>query len=190
MSIITPKFRVAYPNVFEPRMNNLSKRPEYSVVALFPKDADLTKLKIACEDACKKKWGQDPKEWPRNLRTPFRKQEERMKKGVLPPGHVEGAVFLNLRSKNKPAVVSGKKGADGKFLDITEKKDFYSGAWAVASVGVYTYDQGGNVGVNIGLNNVQKVSDGETLGGATRPEEDFEAFEDVAQGASSSDLFT
>lgn len=183
-NIKTPKFRVSYPNVFKPQLNKLSGREEYGVVALFDKNADLTELKKAAQAAVEKEWGSDPKKWPKKLRLPFRDQAEKEKDGVLPAGHEAGAIFMTLRSKNKPGVV------DQKVQDIFEPKDFYAGCYAKASVSVYTYDQVGNAGVNFGLVNLQKVGDGDTLSGSSaKPSEDFTAIEDIAEGASGTDIF-
>lgn len=168
----TPKFRVSYPKVFKPEINKLSKQPEYSLVALFPKGADLSKLKAAAKEAIIKKWGADPNKWPDNLRTPFRDQKERAKKlddgrRVLPDGYEEGAIYINLKSKQKPGVV------DQNVQPILDETEFYAGCYAVASLNAYAYDQAGNRGVAFGLNNIQKVADGDPFSGRPKPEDDF-----------------
>lgn len=171
----TPKFRVSYPKVFKAEMNKLSKKEEYSIVALFPKGADMTKLKAAAQKAIETKWGTDQSKWPKNLKTPFRDQAEKAKdvngKQVLPDGHEAGAIFMNLKSAQKPGVVNSN-------LDpIIEATEFYSGCYAIASVRPYAYDQAGNRGVAFGLVNLQKVGDGEPLGSRSRPEDDFAPIE-------------
>lgn len=186
----TPVFRVSYPHVFKPQLNDLNGQLEYSVVALFPKGADLTALKAAAHAAVVKKWGADKGKWPQNLKSPFRDQNERAKdvdgKQVLPAGYEAGAVFLTLKSKQKPGVV------DQQVNDIVDETEFYAGCYAKASVNAYAYDQKGNRGVAFGLGNLQKVKDGESLGGRTRPEDDFSAVEgEAAAGGdgSASSLF-
>lgn len=191
MSVNTPKFRVSYPNVFKPRKNELNGQDEYSVMALFPKGADLSTLKKAAEKAAIAKWGADQNEWPTNLRLPFRDQAEKAKKSasgemMLPPGHEAGGIFMNLKTKQKPHVV------DQNVQDILDQSEFYAGCWAIASVNAYAYDQKGNKGVSFGLNNIQKVADGDPLGGRTRPEDDFKAVEGVESGdtGSANSLFS
>lgn len=166
-TIVTPKFRVSFPKVFKPEINKLSGKSEYSVVALFDKSADMTKLKAAAKAAIEEKWGTDPAKHPKNLRSPFRDQGEKAKDGVLPPGHVEGAVFLNLKSTQKPGVV------DEQVQPILDESVFYAGCYAIAAVSVYAYDQAGNRGVGIGLTNIQKVADGEPFSGRPKPEASF-----------------
>lgn len=183
-NVLTPKFRVSYPSVFQAKRNELNGKDEYGLVALFPKGTDLSLLIKAAQEVTIKKWGADKTKWPANMKNPFRKQEEKMKEGKLPPGHEEGAVFMNLKSKSKPGVV------DQKMNDIIEPKDFYAGCYARASIQAFAYDQKGNRGVSFGLVNIQKLGDGDTLSGATKPTEDFTAIQDIPENASSTDLFS
>ena len=105
-NVMTPEFRVSYPHVFKPQKNDLSGEMEYSLVALFPKGADLAKLKDAAQQAIVEKWGADKSKWPSNLRSPFRDQAERKKEGKLPEGYTV--------KKRKLVRVDGKK--------VTKKK--------------------------------------------------------------------
>ncbi len=183
-NVMTPEFRVSFPNVFKPKMNDLSKVEEYSLVALFPKGADLTKLKLEAQAAITKKWGEDKTKWPANLRTPFRDQSERAKDGKLPLGYEEGAIYLNLKAKQRPGIV------DDKVQDIIDEREFYAGCWARATLNAYAYDQKGNRGVSFGLGNIQKLRDGEPLGGRTRPEDDFAPVEGAGSASkNATDLF-
>lgn len=175
MTIITPTFRVSYPNVFKPRKNELNGAMEYSLVALFPKGADLSQLISAAQKAIEETWGTDKSKWPKTLRSPFRDQAEREKEVngqmVMPEGHEKGAIFINLKSKQRPGVV------DQNVQDIIDESEFYAGCFAKASVRAYTYDQKGNRGVAFGLGNIQKVGDGDPLGGRTRAQDDFAPIE-------------
>ena len=124
------------------------------------------------------------------MKSPFRLQEERAKevdgKRVLPAGHEEGAIFMNLRSTQRPGVV------DQNVQDILDESQFYAGCIARASINAYAYDQKGNRGVAFGLANIQKVRDGEPLGNRTKPEQDFAPvpMEAKPAGASSTDIFS
>jgi hypothetical protein len=179
----TPPFRVSYPNVFKARRNDLNGKDEFSVVALFKKGEDLTKLKEAAQAAIIEKWGADKTKWPANLRSPFRDQGERAKnengKEVLPAGYEKGAIFLNLKSSQRPAVVNQS------VEKIIDEAEFYAGCYAMASVNAYAYDQKGNKGVSFGLGNIQKVKDGEPLGGRSTPEQDFAPIEVETTAAAS-----
>ena len=50
----------------------------------------------------------------------------------------------------------------------------YSGCYCRFSLNFYPFSVRGNKGVAAGLNNVQKVCDGERLGGGIRAEDDFD----------------
>jgi hypothetical protein len=43
---------------------------------------------------------------------------------------------------------------------------------------MYAYNTNGNKGISAGLGNIQKVDDGEPLGGIFRPEDDFEVLDE------------
>lgn len=175
MEVITPKFRGAFVNVFKARLNKLSDKEEYSIVALFDKKADLTELKKAEEEAIIERWGAKKEKWPANLRRAIRAQSERAKevdgKKIFPDGYTDGAFFLNLKSKERPRVVNNQV---KPILDDTE---CYSGAYYRATVRPYTYDHAGNRGVAFGLGNLQKMADGDPLTGRPSPEESFTAVE-------------
>lgn len=181
-NVVTPPFRVSYPAVFQAKKNDLNGKMEYSLVALFKKGEDLTKLKMAVKECIEAKLGKDQAKWPKNLRMPFRDQAEREKineetgKPFLPDGYEAGAIFLNLKSSQRPGVV------DQSVQPIMDEADFYPGCWAQASVNPFYYDQKGNKGVSLGLQNIQKVKDGDPLGGRTKAESDFAP---VAQDSSS-----
>ncbi len=188
----TPEFRVAFPTVFRPKKNDMNGKDEYSLVALFPKGADLNKLKVAAQDALAKKFGEDKKKWPKGLRSPFRDQGDREKEVdgvmVLPAGYEKGAIYLNLRSTQKIGVVNQQVEA------IIDESDFYGGCWCIASINAYAYDTAGNKGVAFGLGNVQKVRDDDAFGNRTKPEEDFAPVaggeENAAADTSADDLFS
>lgn len=191
-NVLTPKFRVSYPNVFKAKKNDLNGKDEYSLVALFPKGADLSKLKAAAQEAVIAKFGTDKSRYPKNMRSPFRDQVERAKiddttgKKTLPAGYEEGAIFLNLKSAQKPGLINQAK------EDIIDASEFYAGCWAHATINAYAYNHKGNAGVSFGLGNIQKLQDGDPLGSRTSAQDDFEVIAGADTGStatSASDLF-
>jgi len=172
-TVITPQFKINFPNLFKPRMNDLNGKAEYSLVALFPKGTDMSKLHAAIQKVCEKKWGTDATKWPKNIRHPFREQSDRAKydditkKEVLPPGYERGGLYMNLKSTNQPGVVNQR------VEKILDPEEIYSGCECIASVRPFAYSQAGNNGVSFSLLNVQKVKDGEPLSGRTRAEDHF-----------------
>lgn len=178
-NIITPEFRVSYPYVFRPnKPMEANQEPKFSVTMLFPKDTDLSKLKQAAEQAAIEKWGAGKA--PKNLRSPFRDQGEKESEGYVP-----GAIFITATSKQKPGLI------DGANNDIVDETQFYAGCYARASIRAFAYDKAGNKGVAFGLQNIQKLRDGESLSGRMKAQAEFEPVADavVGEAADASSLF-
>ena len=167
-NMLTPKFRASYAQVFTPKKNDLNDKMEYSVVAIFPKGTDLSALTAAVKAAAEEKFGADKTKWPKNLRSPIRKNEEREKDGKLPDGYEAGGFFITLKAQQRPGIVNANNEA------IIDAADFYSGCWARAQVRPFGYLQKGNAGVSFGLQNLQKMADGDPLSGRQRAEDAFE----------------
>lgn len=166
---ITPKFRVSYPQVFRAKRNDLNGKDEYSIVALFPKGADLSALNAQIVAAATEKWGADKSKWPKGLRNPIRDQAEKEKEGKLPEGYEAGAMFISLKSQQRPGLV------DENRQPIIDESNFYAGCFARAQVRAFAYDQKGNKGVSFGLQNLQKMGEGDPLSGRQKAEDAFEA---------------
>ena len=180
-TIVTPECRFSYPNVFRARQVNNVGEPKYSISLLFPKGADLSKLKQAAEAAAREKWGKD---LPKNLRSPFLKAETLRDNASKPQLELEdGMVVIRASSKQRPGLV------DASMQDIIDESQFYAGCYGRASLRAFCYEQQGNRGVSFGLQNVQKLRDGEPLAGRTRPQDDFEPVADAGGGTSSDSLF-
>lgn len=170
---MTPRFRVSFPALFEAKgmENDPSSKPKYGVTMLFPKSTDLSKLKkahdAALEEGIEKLWkGKKPK----NLRSPFRDgdtEEDYCEKDGF-PGHI----FVRASSLDKPGVV------DADTDRISDPAEVYAGCYARATVVAYAYDVAGNRGVAFGLQNVQKLKDGEAFSGRMKAEDEFDAYED------------
>jgi hypothetical protein len=77
------------------------------------------------------------------------------------------AYFLNANSKAAPQIV------DRDLNRILDRVEVYSGCYARVSLNFYAFNTNGNKGVACGLGNIQKVADGEPLGGRTDAETDF-----------------
>lgn len=168
--ILTPLFRVSFPTVNEPK--SLNGGPlKYSLVMLFPKGTDLSKLETAVLAAIHGKWGTDKTKWP-ELRSPFRKGTEKQY-----DGYDDDLVFISASSKNKPGLVDNRK------QRIIDPGEFYGGCWAHATVNAFAYDKMGNKGVSFGLQNIIKMKDGDHFGGKVKAEDDFDGIEMPQEGA-------
>lgn len=169
----TPKFRVSFPWVFkaQPPMQPGNGEPKYGVSMLFDADAQkspqFAAMKKLAVQAAREKFGDklkpDGKGWFVGLRNPFRDGAE---KPDL-EGYGEGVVFASATSKMQPGLV------DASLNRIISQEEFYAGCYARATVVAYGYDKGGNKGVAFGLNNLQKLADGESFSGRVQAEDDF-----------------
>ena len=67
---------------------------------------------------------------------------------------------------------------DKRVRPILDRSEVYSGVYAIVSLSFYAFNTNGNRGVACGLGNIQKLRDGESLGGRAKAAEEFET-EDV-----------
>jgi len=82
------------------------------------------------------------------------------------------AYFVNANSSTAPGIV------DADRQPIIDRSEVYSGVYGRASINFYAFNSNGNRGIACGLNNLQKIRDGEPLGGKSRAEDDFATEED------------
>jgi len=171
--LYTPKFRVSFPNVFEPRAAVDGGKAKYSLTMLFepaeimkdPEQAKLwTALLGAVKAAAREEWGD---KIPGNLKSPFRDGKEKAEYD----GYGDGIIFASASSLKKPGLV------DRNNARILSEEDFYAGCYARATVNTFAWKYMGKCGISFGLRNIQKVDDGDIFGGRTQPEEDFDALE-------------
>lgn len=70
-----------------------------------------------------------------------------------------------------------KKEAPAQEAEV-KKYSFQEVRGITASINLYAFTSNGNRGIACGLNNLQKIRDGEPLGGKSRTEDDFATEED------------
>ena len=79
--------------------------------------------------------------------------------------------FFNANSRQAPQVV------DKNVQPVLDQSEVYSGCYGRISVNFYGFNNNGNRGIAAGLGNIQKLRDGESLGGRSNADEDFDAVE-------------
>lgn len=165
--VVTGKVRFCYANVFEPTTINEGDTPKYNICILIPKTDTKTldavnKAIEAAKVAGKAKIADKNGKIPSTLKTPLRDGDEERSDD---PAY-EGMMFLNANSTRKPSIV------DKDLNPIMSQEEFYSGCYGRASVNFYAFNVQSK-GIACGLNNLQKLEDGEPLAGGSTAEEDF-----------------
>lgn len=165
--VITGKVRFCYVNVFEPTAMNEGDTPKYNICVLIPKSdtATIDKIKKAIEaakEAGKAKLADKNGRIPANLKLPLRDGDEERPDDPAFEDHY----FINANSMRQPSIV------DRSLNPIMSRDEFYSGCYGRASINFYAFNVSSK-GIAAGLNNLQKLEDGEMLAGGSTTEEDF-----------------
>jgi hypothetical protein len=165
--VVTGMVRFCYAHVFEPVAVNEGDRLKYSVCILIPKTDTSTINKIneainSAKEAGKAKLADKSGRIPLNIKTPLRDGDIERSDDLA----FSGMYFINASSNRKPAVV------DSALNPILSKDEFYSGCYGRVSLNFFAYNVQSK-GIAAGLNNIQKLEDGESLVGGSTAEEDF-----------------
>ena len=168
--ITGPKTRWSYANVWQPKSIN-GGTPKYSVSLIIPKSDTVTvnKIKSAIQAAYEEgesKLKGNGKSVPslKAIKTPLRDGDlERPDDDAY-----KNSYFVNANSTTAPGIV------DADRQPIIDTSEVYSGVYGRASINFYAFNSNGNKGIACGLNNLQKIRDGEPLGGKSRAEDDFD----------------
>jgi len=164
VKVVTGTVRFSYAHVFQPGPSIEGGTPKFSVSIIIPKNdkETVSKIQKAFEE-CKA-----------SSAAYFGGSVPKMLKGGLRDGDAEkddpayaNSYFINANSAQRPGVV------DADLQAIIDPNEFYSGCYGRASITFYPYNAAGSKGIACGLNNVQKLEDGEKLGGSTTAAADF-----------------
>lgn len=172
--ITGPNTRWSYANVWDPKSIN-GGTPKYSISLIIPKSDTKTVAKIeaaikAAYEEGESKLKGTGKSVPalKNIKTPLRDGDlERSDDEAY-----KDSYFINANSATAPGIV------DADREEIIDRGEVYSGVYGRASINFYAFNSNGNKGIAVGLNNLQKIADGEPLGGKSRAEDDFADLEE------------
>ena len=163
------KTRWSYANVWQAKSIN-GGTPKFSVSLIIPKSDTKTVTAVknaiqAAYDEGQSKLKGSSKSVPAlsAIKNPLRDGDvERPDDATY-----KDSYFINANSATAPGIVDAARNP------IIEHSEVYSGVYGRASINFYAFNSNGNKGIACGLNNLQKISDGEPLGGKTRAEDDF-----------------
>lgn len=169
-TIVTGEVRFSFVNIFEPKAGQNGGDPKYSITILLPKSDVATKQMIDREIQNELQNGISTKfggTMPAMPAIPIHDGD-----GVRPNGEpfgeeCRGCWVFTASTKQKPEVV------DENRQPILTQTQVYSGCYGRVSLRFFAYNQAGKKGVGCGLGNVQKLRDGDPLGGRTTAADDF-----------------
>ena len=164
--VVTGVVRLSYANVWEPKSIN-GGAEKYSVSLIIPKADTKTlgaiqkAIDSAIEEGRGKFGGKVPSK--ATLKLPLRDGD------VDRPDDeaYTNCYFVNANSSSAPEIV------DKSLNSVLNRSEVYSGVYARVSINFYAFNSNGNRGIACGLGNIQKVRDGEPLGGKTSAADDF-----------------
>ena len=166
--------RWSYANVWQAKSIN-GGAPKYSISLIIPKSDTVTvekiraAIKAAYEEGESKLKG-NGKSVPALsvLKTPLRDGDLERPDD---PAYA-GSYFVNANATSAPGIVDADRNP------ILTRSEVYSGVYGRASISFYAFNSSGNKGIACGLNNLQKIRDGEPLGGKASAESDFATDDD------------
>lgn len=163
--VVTGIVRLSYANIWEPASVN-GGTPKYSVSLIIPKSDTKTIAAInaavdaAIKQGAAKFGGKIPNKAA--LKLPLRDGDTEREDEAY-----KDSFFVNANSTTAPQIV------DRAVQPILDRSEVYSGCYARVSVNFYAFNSNGNRGIACGLGNIQKIRDGEPLGGRTSAADDF-----------------
>jgi len=166
--------RWSYANVWDAKSIN-DGAPKYSVSLIIPKSDTVTVNKIRAAIQAAYEEGQSKLKGNSKIcpaldaiKTPLRDGDKER------PGDetYANSYFINANSASAPGIV------DADRQPILDRSEVYSGVYGRASISLYAFNSNGNKGIACGLNNLQKIRDGEPLGGKASAESDFDTADD------------
>lgn len=164
MAVTTGVCRLGYVHLDKPYSMVPGGEEKYSVQILIPKTDSATVSALQMEIEKTKEYGLANK-WngaaPPNVPTPIHDGDGVKDNGEPYGEEAKGCYVMNAscRASDRPRVV------DVNLQDIIDPTEIYSGMYGRVSVNFYPYNYNGRKGIGCGLNHVQKVKDGEMLGG-------------------------
>lgn len=174
--ITTGKVRFSYVTLAQPKASEVGAEPKYSLVLLIPKSdtATIKKIKAAiaeAADAFRARNG--AASLPAQPMNPLHDGDGTKPNSGEPYGaECKGCYVMNASNKIKPLMLDSFKN------EITDPNEIYSGCFGRASINFYGYSNR-RKGIGCGLLGVQKLHDGDPLGGTMATADDFDDdFED------------
>jgi len=168
--IVTGVCRLSYANLWSPKSVQGGK-PKYSCSVIIPKSDTLTINKIKKAIAAAYEEGKGILQGSAKAAPPLASVKTPLRDGDVDRPNDEAyqnAYFVNANSLTQPGIV------DKSREEILDHAEIYSGVYARVQLSFYAFKMDVNSGIACGLQNIQKIRDGEPLGGRMRAEDAFD----------------
>ena len=177
-TVNVPIFRGAFVNLFDPKKvtrkdkktGETIEKDSWGMTMLFKDGENLDEVKALATKLMEDKFG-DKSKWPKPFHpsnnpngwtAPWRKQWEKCEDNPdidkSYDGFSKNGLFMNATTNRQPEVV------DQKVQKILDRSRVYSGAWFMASVTLFWYDNESK-GIGCSLGPVQLIKNDDPLGG-------------------------
>lgn len=169
-NVTTGQVRLSFVHLFQPHASQPGQEPKYSTTILIPKTdmATMQRINAAIEAAAQKGvagiWNGAR---PPQLKTPIWDGDGVRQNGEPFGPECKGHWVLTAGSKQQQSIV------DANLNPIINQTEVYSGMYARVNINFFPFSNSGNRGIGAGLGPVQKLADGEPLGGRISAEQAF-----------------
>lgn len=190
-TVMLKNVRLSFAALFEPdeqENDDGTIRRTFKANFLISKDEDdefakanKAKIKKASDEAKAKKWGNDPKSWPK-----LRPDKLCFRDGDLEDwdGYADHFyISANSPEKRKPSTVTNRKDSNNRWITAEEgeKGCPYSGCYVNALIRIWVQDNKHGKRINASLESVQFRADGEAFGAAPVDPNDIYDDDDVSE---------
>lgn len=170
-NVTTGQVRLSYAHLFTAFVNPNGGEPKFSTTILVPKSDVATKQRIdaainaAIQAGVSSRWNGIR---PPQIAIPIHDGDGARPSDGMPFGaECKGHWVFTASSKSQQAIV------DMNMNPIISQSEVYSGMYARVNVNFFPYANSGKKGVGCGLGPIQKLADGEPLGGQVSAEAAF-----------------
>lgn len=169
-NVTTGQVRLSFVHLFQPYANQPGQEPKYSTTILIPKSdgATMQRINAAIQAAIQKGvsgiWAGAR---PAQPKTPIWDGDGARQNGEAFGEECKGHWVLTASSKQQQSIV------DANMNPIINQTEVYSGMFGRVNLNFFPFSNSGNRGIGAGLGPIQKLADGEPLGGRVSAEQAF-----------------
>ncbi|MDT8715463.1 DUF2815 family protein [Clostridium sp. 19966] len=160
--VVTGRVRLSYVHLFTPHASQQGAEPKFSTTILIPKSDIATKQRIDAAIAAAVQQGISGK-WngarPPQIKSPVWDGDGVRQNGEPFSEECKGHWVITASSNQQQEMI------DVNMNPIINQTEVYSGMYARVSINFFPFFNSGNKGIGCGLGPVQKLEDGEPLGG-------------------------